>query len=141
MAGALAALSAAAWFDFLLTRPYGRFTISDGSDIRTAVPLLIVGLIVSQLAVRTRRLQRSVITDASDLSRVEGTALLARCWTMPRGRPKPRTGPRRGRKAKPSCAPSAAGTTTGASCSRCGVSPYGRRQEFRCARMESVKES
>ncbi|MFG2879396.1 DUF4118 domain-containing protein [Streptomyces sp. NPDC048337] len=75
-AGALAALSAAAWFDFLLTRPYGRFTISDANDIQTAVLLLVVGLIVSQLAVRARRLQRSVITGASDLSRLEGTARL-----------------------------------------------------------------
>jgi K+-sensing histidine kinase KdpD len=30
LAGALAALSAAAWFDFFLTRPYERFTITRG---------------------------------------------------------------------------------------------------------------
>ncbi|WP_417851947.1 DUF4118 domain-containing protein [Streptomyces lutosisoli] len=32
-AGALAALSAAAWFDFFLTRPYERFSISGSDDI------------------------------------------------------------------------------------------------------------
>lgn len=75
-AGALAALSAAAWFDFFLTSPYGNFAISDGDDIETAALLLIVGLAVSRLAVRARRLQHSVVTDASDLSRLEGTARL-----------------------------------------------------------------
>ncbi|MFI5672027.1 DUF4118 domain-containing protein [Streptomyces sp. NPDC051704] len=77
VAGALAALSAAAWFDFFLTRPYGRFTITGGEDVQTAALLLVVGLIVSQLAVRARRLQGAVTTDASHLSRLEGTARLA----------------------------------------------------------------
>ncbi|MFD5144322.1 DUF4118 domain-containing protein [Streptomyces sp. NPDC058401] len=44
-AGALAALSAAVWFDFFLTRPYQRFAIADGEEIRTAVLLLVVGLL------------------------------------------------------------------------------------------------
>ncbi|MER6254610.1 DUF4118 domain-containing protein [Streptomyces sp. NPDC001584] len=76
-AGALAALSAAAWFDFFLTRPYQRFTIADGDEIQTAVLLLVVGLIVSQLAVRTRRLQAVAVTDAAHLSSLQGTARLA----------------------------------------------------------------
>ncbi|WP_314245159.1 DUF4118 domain-containing protein [Streptomyces kutzneri] len=76
-AGALAALSAAAWFDFFLTRPYQQFTIEDGDEIQTAVLLLVVGLIVSQLAVRTRRLQAVAVTDAAHLSSLEGTARLA----------------------------------------------------------------
>ncbi|MCX5308832.1 DUF4118 domain-containing protein [Streptomyces sp. NBC_00160] len=76
-AGALAALSAAAWFDFFLTRPYQRFTIADGDGIQTAVLLLVVGLVVSQLAVRTRRLRAVVVTDAAHLSSLRGTARLA----------------------------------------------------------------
>lgn len=83
-AGALAALSAAAWFDFFLTRPYGRFTITGGDDVQTAVLLLVVGLIVSQLAVRARRLQGAVITDASHLSQLEGTARLAEAGDSPK---------------------------------------------------------
>ncbi|MFF3672862.1 DUF4118 domain-containing protein [Streptomyces sp. NPDC002120] len=75
-AGALAALSAAAWFDFFLTRPYQRFAIADGDEIQTAVLLLVVGLIVSQLAVRTRRLQAVVVTDTAHLSSLQGTARL-----------------------------------------------------------------
>jgi hypothetical protein len=76
-AGALAALSAAAWFDFFLTRPYQRFTIADRADIETAVLLLVVGLVVSQLAVRTRRLRAVAVTDAAHLSRLQSAARLA----------------------------------------------------------------
>lgn len=41
-AGALAALSAAAWFDFFPTRPCQRFAIHERDDIETAVLLLRV---------------------------------------------------------------------------------------------------
>ncbi|MEU2828062.1 DUF4118 domain-containing protein [Streptomyces lavendulae] len=75
-AGALAALSAAAWFDFFLTRPYQQFAIADGDEVQTAVLLLVVGLIVSQLAVRARRLQAVVVTDSAHLSSLQGTARL-----------------------------------------------------------------
>ncbi|MFG2550081.1 DUF4118 domain-containing protein [Streptomyces sp. NPDC048581] len=77
-AGALAALSAAAWFDFFLTRPYQRFTMTDTDDIETAVLLLVVGLIVSQLAARARRLEVITVTDADHLRRIHETADLAR---------------------------------------------------------------
>ncbi|MFE1788329.1 DUF4118 domain-containing protein [Streptomyces sp. NPDC059525] len=76
-AGAVAALSAAAWFDFFLTVPYQRFTITGRQDVETAVLLLVVGLIVSQLSVRARRLQTTVITDAARLASLRGTARLA----------------------------------------------------------------
>ncbi|MEU2451149.1 DUF4118 domain-containing protein [Streptomyces sp. NPDC012765] len=75
-AGALAALSAAAWFDYFLTEPYQRFTIEDRDDIETAVLLLVVGLVVSQLAVRARRLRAVVVTDTAHLSSLRGTARL-----------------------------------------------------------------
>jgi K+-sensing histidine kinase KdpD len=42
-AGILAAASAAVWFDFFLTRPYERFTITHRDDIETTVLLLLVG--------------------------------------------------------------------------------------------------
>ncbi|WP_406504521.1 DUF4118 domain-containing protein [Streptomyces sp. NBC_00212] len=77
-AGALAALSSAVWFDFLLTRPYERFTIAGGDDITTAVLLLAVGLAVSQLAARARRLKVVTVTDADHLARIHDTAQLAR---------------------------------------------------------------
>ncbi|MEV4742887.1 DUF4118 domain-containing protein [Streptomyces sp. NPDC049555] len=76
-AGALAALSSAAWFDFFFTRPYETFTITKSSDIRTALLLLLVGLAVSQLAARARRLQVVAVTDAGYLARIHATANLA----------------------------------------------------------------
>ncbi|MGX1670764.1 DUF4118 domain-containing protein [Streptomyces sp. NPDC055400] len=80
-AGAVAALSAAAWFDFFLTRPYQRFSITDSDDVETAVLLLVVGLIVSQLAARARRLKVVTVTDAEYLTRIHGTADLAQSAT------------------------------------------------------------
>ncbi|PWI16943.1 histidine kinase [Streptomyces sp. Act143] len=73
-AGVLAALSAAAWFDFFLTRPYQTFDITASGDIETAVLLLVVGLIVAQLAARARRLEVVTVTDAGYLARIHATA-------------------------------------------------------------------
>ncbi|SES09537.1 hypothetical protein SAMN04487983_10319 [Streptomyces sp. yr375] len=84
-AGALAALSAAAWFargvaaigHSFLTRPYETFDITASADVETAVLLLLVGIIVSQLAARARRLEVITVTDADHLSRIHRTAALA----------------------------------------------------------------
>lgn len=77
LAGAIAALSAAVWFDFFFTNPYETFSISKSADIRTAVLLLLVGLAVSQLAARARRLQVVAITDAHYLGQLHEAAVLA----------------------------------------------------------------
>jgi K+-sensing histidine kinase KdpD len=74
LAGAVAALSAAVWFDFFLTQPYEHFTITDSDDLVTAVLLLAVGLAVSQLAARARRLRVIAITDADYLDQIHRTA-------------------------------------------------------------------
>lgn len=76
-AAAPAALSAAAWFDFFLTRPYGQFAVDNGEEIQRAVLLLVVGLIVSQLAVRVRRLRTVVVADTAHLTSFRGSARLA----------------------------------------------------------------
>jgi hypothetical protein len=55
LAGVLAAASAAIWFDFFLTRPYERFTITRQADIETTVLLLAVGVAVTEIAVWGRR--------------------------------------------------------------------------------------
>jgi K+-sensing histidine kinase KdpD len=55
LAGAVAAVSSAAWFDFFLTSPYERFAISHLSDVETTVSLLLVGLFVTELAARNRQ--------------------------------------------------------------------------------------
>jgi hypothetical protein len=84
LAGALAALSAAVWFDFLFTQPYQRFTITTRADVETTVLLLIVGVVVSQLAARARRLQVVAITDAGYLAQIHDTAEFARSGVSPR---------------------------------------------------------
>jgi hypothetical protein len=50
-AGLLAAASAAAWYDFFLTRPYEHFSITRASDIETTVLLLLIGIAVTEIAV------------------------------------------------------------------------------------------
>ena len=53
-AGVLASVSATVWFDLFLTRPYERFAITQRSDIETAVSLFVVGVLVTELAARSR---------------------------------------------------------------------------------------
>jgi K+-sensing histidine kinase KdpD len=60
-AGYLAALSAAVWFDFFLTRPYERFSITRAADIETTVLILVIGVAITEIAVWGRR-QRLVAT-------------------------------------------------------------------------------
>ena len=55
LAGVLAAASTAVWFDFFLTRPYERFTITRRTDIETTVLLLVIGVAVTEVAVWGRR--------------------------------------------------------------------------------------
>jgi K+-sensing histidine kinase KdpD len=50
LAGLLAAVSAAAGFDFFLTQPYFRLQIDSTEDIELAALLLLIGLAVSELA-------------------------------------------------------------------------------------------
>ncbi len=76
MAGCLAAVSAAAWFDFFYTVPYDRFTIRDSADVTTALLLLLTGLVVAQLAARARRLKVVTITDARYLAAIHEAAAL-----------------------------------------------------------------
>ncbi len=54
-AGWIASVSSCVWFDFFLTRPYERFSISAAHDIETTVALLVVGLAVTEIAVRRRQ--------------------------------------------------------------------------------------
>ena len=83
VAGGLAAVWAAIWFDFFFTLPYYRFTIRSTADVTTAVLLLLTGLAVSQLAARARRLRVIAITDAGYLAQIHETASLAQSARSP----------------------------------------------------------
>ena len=63
VAGGLA-VAGAVWFKFFFTLPYERFKIRSSPDVTTFVLLLVVGVEVSQLAARARRLKAVAITDA-----------------------------------------------------------------------------
>ena len=82
-AGALAAVGAAVWFDFFFTLPYERFTISRSADLTTFILLLVVGVAVSQLAARARRLKVITITDENYLARIHESAALAQSARTP----------------------------------------------------------
>jgi hypothetical protein len=62
--GLLASASAALWFDFFLTRPYERLTISHRPDVETTIALVVVGIIVTELGAWRRR-QRRATEDAT----------------------------------------------------------------------------
>lgn len=64
-AGILAALSAAAWFDFFLTKPYDTFNITYRPDLQTEIALLVVGLAVTEIAARSRG-HREVASQEAD---------------------------------------------------------------------------
>jgi Domain of unknown function (DUF4118) len=83
VAGALAAVGAAVWFDFFFTVPYERLTIRSAADVTTFVLLLVVGVAVSQLAAYARRLKVIAITDAGYLAQIQETTALAQSARSP----------------------------------------------------------
>jgi hypothetical protein len=90
--GYVASVSSALWFDFFLTPPYGRFTISHRPDLETTISLLVVGLIVTELAARSRYHSRlsseesryvAMVRELTDLAQtVSGDLLVERAEPM-----------------------------------------------------------
>ena len=66
--------SSAAWFDFFLTVPYGRFTIDDRADIETTVLLILVGVAVTEICLWGRRQQAKASRESGYLSGVLSAA-------------------------------------------------------------------
>jgi hypothetical protein len=83
IAGALAAVSVAVWFDFFFTQPYDRFTISHSADVTTFVLLLAVGVAVSQLAARARHLKALTVADAGYFAQIVESAALTQAAGTP----------------------------------------------------------
>ena len=75
--GFVAALSSALWFDFFLTKPFERLAISQRPDIETTICLLVVGLMVSELAARSRHFVRVSSEESEFISMVRELAGLA----------------------------------------------------------------
>jgi K+-sensing histidine kinase KdpD len=74
LAGYLAALSAAVWFDFFLTQPYEHFSITRRADIETTVLLLVIGAAVTELAVWARRQHAAASRRAGYLDGINAAA-------------------------------------------------------------------
>ena len=83
LAGYLAALSAAVWFDFFLTRPYGELTINRRADIETTVLLLIIGVAVTEIAVWGRRQHAAASRRAGYLDGINAAARAAAAGDSP----------------------------------------------------------
>jgi K+-sensing histidine kinase KdpD len=73
-AGLVAAVSTAVWFDFFLTRPYERLTITRHTDIETTVLLLMVGVAVTEIAARSRKHRSVAKEEASFVARIHSAA-------------------------------------------------------------------
>lgn len=67
-------MSAAVWFDFFLTRPHERFTITSRTDIETTVLLMVIGLTVTELAVWGRRQHAAASRRAGYLDGISSAA-------------------------------------------------------------------
>src|SRR2546430_13456825 len=59
--------TAAAWFDFFLTRPYERFAITRRADIETTILLLVIGVAVTEIAVWRSEEHTSELQSQSNL--------------------------------------------------------------------------
>lgn len=83
LTGVLAAVSAAVWFDFFLTVPYERFTITRHTDIETTVLILAVGIAVTEIAVRGRRQHAAAARRAGYLDGINAAARAVATGTDP----------------------------------------------------------
>jgi hypothetical protein len=77
LAGVVASASAALWFDFFLTRPYDRLAISHRPDLETTIAIFVVGVLVTELAARSRQHWRAANTSTAYVEMIHGVAVLA----------------------------------------------------------------
>lgn len=80
VAGLLAAVSSALWFDVFLTVPYLRLQTDDSGDLQAAVLLVLIGASVTEIAIWGRRQQRRASRRSGYLDGV-----LAAATTVSRG--------------------------------------------------------
>ncbi len=77
LAGVVASASAALWFDFFLTRPYDRFAISHRPDLETTIAIFVVGVLVTEVAERSRQHWQSANSSTAYVAMIHGVAVLA----------------------------------------------------------------
>ncbi|MDQ1735339.1 MAG: hypothetical protein QOH56_1590 [Pseudonocardiales bacterium] len=74
LAGIVAAVSSAVWFDFFLTEPYQRFSITSRTDVETTLLLVAVGVGVTELAIWGRREHARALQQAGYLAGLHAAA-------------------------------------------------------------------
>ena len=75
---AFSPLSAAAWFDFFLTKPYETFNITYRPDLETEISLLVVGLAITEIAARSRGHREDATEEAHNVAIIhEFTGMVA----------------------------------------------------------------
>lgn len=77
VAGVVATLSSAVWFDLFFTRPYDRLTISHRPDLETTIALVVAGVVINELAARNRRHRRGLDEEISLVAALRETTELA----------------------------------------------------------------
>src|SRR5665213_2606219 len=77
LAGMVASASAALWFDFFLTSPYDRFAVSHRPDLETTIAIFVVGVLVTELAARSRRHWQEANSATAYVAMIHGDAVLA----------------------------------------------------------------
>ncbi len=73
-AGLIASVSTALSFDFFLTKPYERLTITRSTDIETTVLLLVVGIAVTEIAARSRMHRTAAHEEAGFVADIHSAA-------------------------------------------------------------------
>ena len=79
----VATVSAFVWFDFFLTPPFDRLTISHRPDLETTISIAVVGVIVSEVAARSRRHRRIAREESGFVALLAQTASLCSPRTEP----------------------------------------------------------
>ncbi len=74
--GAVAAVVSAVSYDFFLTRPYQSLKIDRADDIETAVLLVVIGLIVTEVVTYARRSRRASAMTREEIDRLHRVAEL-----------------------------------------------------------------
>ncbi len=77
VSGFVATVSATLWFDYVLTRPYEQLAITHRPDIETAVSLFVVGIIVTELAARSRHHHATAVEEADFVGLIHDVSELA----------------------------------------------------------------
>lgn len=75
--GVLAAIGSAFWFDLFFTQPYNSFRINSADDVETTALLLVVGLVVGEIVLRSRGHQRLAAVREMEIHQMRSFAELS----------------------------------------------------------------